>query len=83
MLETSTANQPATTDKLLRLEQVMELTSLCRSHVFSLIKKGQFPASITIGVRSARWSNNEVQHWISTQVLNARKAPGNTTNEAA
>jgi prophage regulatory protein len=69
-VETSITNL---NDSLLRLEQVMSLTSLCRSHVFSLIKQGQFPASITIGVRGARWSELEIRQWIATQIVNARK----------
>jgi prophage regulatory protein len=66
------------TDGLLRLEQVMSLTSLCRSHVFLLTKKGQFPSSITIGVRGARWSEREVRQWIANQIATARKAPAST-----
>jgi prophage regulatory protein len=72
MSDTSIAIHPITADKLIRLEQVMELTALCRSHVFSLIKKGQFPSSITIGIRSARWSNNEIQQWIAARKMSAR-----------
>jgi prophage regulatory protein len=68
-------NVSNSTDSLLRLEQVMSITSLCRSHVFLLIKKGKFPASITIGVRGARWSEQEVRQWVATQIANARKAP--------
>ncbi len=48
-------------DSLLRLEQVMSITSLCRSHVFLLIKEGKFPSSITIIVRVSRWSEREVR----------------------
>jgi prophage regulatory protein len=59
------------TDNLLRLEQVMQITSLCRSHVFLLAKKGQFPASITVGVRGARWSEQQVRQWIAKQISSA------------
>ena len=65
----------STTDNLLRLEQVMQITSLCRSHVFLLAKKGQFPSSITVGVRGARWSEREVRQWIEAQIAIARTVP--------
>jgi prophage regulatory protein len=71
---------PTSTDNLLRLEQVMQITSLCRSHVFLLVKKGQFPSSITVGVRGARWSEREIQAWIQQQIANSRTMP---TNDSA
>lgn len=71
---------PTSTDNLLRLEQVMQITSLCRSHVFLLVKKGQFPSSITVGVRGARWSEREVRQWIAEQIAHSRTMP---TNDSA
>lgn len=65
-------------DSLLRLEQVMSITSLCRSHVFLLIKEGKFPSSITIIVRVSRWSEREVRQWVADQIANARKSPAPT-----
>jgi prophage regulatory protein len=69
----------STADNLLRLEQVMQITSLCRSHVFLLAKKGQFPSSITVGVRGARWSEREVRQWIAAQIASARTLPTNAS----
>ena len=71
---------PTSTDNLLRLEQVMQITSLCRSHVFLLAKKGQFPSSITVGVRGARWSEREVRQWIAERIASSRTVPTDTTN---
>jgi prophage regulatory protein len=73
------ASTPTSTDNLLRLEQVMQITSLCRSHVFLLAKKGQFPSSITVGVRGARWSEREVRQWIAAQIASARTLPTNAS----
>jgi prophage regulatory protein len=59
----------------------MRITSLCRSHVFALAKKGQFPSSITIGIRAARWSEREIHQWVQQQIANSRtpNAPIPTT----
>jgi prophage regulatory protein len=69
-------------DSLLRLQQVMAITSLCRSHVFLLIKQGKFPTSITVGVRGARWVESEVRQWVSNQIATARKASAVEATEA-
>lgn len=66
--------EPTTTilnDSLLRLEQVMQITSLCRSHVYLLMGKGEFPTSITVGVRGARWSECAVRQWVADQLAKA------------
>jgi prophage regulatory protein len=75
------ASTPTSTDNLLRLEDVMRITSLCRSHVFLLAKKGQFPSSITVGTRGSRWIEREIRAWIQQQIANSRtpNAPISTT----
>ena len=57
MQDTSTASDVTKSKEntLLRLEQVCSISSLCRSHVYLLMNKGGFHASITVGVRGARW----------------------------
>lgn len=62
-------------DNFLREKQVLDITTLCRSHLYLFIKQGKFPSSITIGVRGARWSEREVRQWVADQIANARKAP--------
>ncbi|WP_419806194.1 helix-turn-helix transcriptional regulator [Terriglobus sp.] len=41
----------------------MKLTGLCRSALYALQEQGAFPSSITLGTRSARWSELEVRRW--------------------
>jgi prophage regulatory protein len=55
-------------NRLLRIEHVMERTNLCRSAIYLLQRNGNFPRSITIGKRSARWSEQDIQQWIDQQV---------------
>ncbi|RCU51057.1 AlpA family phage regulatory protein [Corallincola holothuriorum] len=41
-------------DRFLRLRDVMEVTTLCRSSIYLLIKAGDFPKNVTVmGKRKA------------------------------
>lgn len=51
-------------DRLIRLEEVMEITGVCRSVIYKLMKTGEFPPKITVGVRGARWSERLVRGWV-------------------
>lgn len=60
------------TDKLLRIADVMALTSLSRSHIYALARRGQFPAQISLGRKCARWRESAVRQWIIAQGEAAR-----------
>lgn len=51
--------------KLLRMNDVVELTSLSRSTIDRLEKGGAFPKRRQIGVRAVGWLECEVHSWIS------------------
>lgn len=53
-----------TTNRLLRLPEVLERTGLSESSVRRMIRAGEFPRQVAIGPRTAAWSESEVQHWI-------------------
>jgi prophage regulatory protein len=52
----------------------MEMTALCRSVIYRLQESGDFPRSVTVGKRNARWYEHEVQAWLAAQV-DERKPP--------
>ena len=54
--------------RLLRLEQVVEMTTLSISTIYRLMKKGQFPKQIMVSERSARWSESEVLEYINEKL---------------
>ena len=54
--------------KLYRLKQVLELTGLSRSSLYSLIKTGQFPEQINIGLRAVAWRAGDVIDWIDSRI---------------
>ena len=59
----TTATTPPT-EKLLRVPEVEDLTAMKKSKLYDLVKQGQFPAPVRIGLRAVRWRLSAVQKWI-------------------
>lgn len=55
-------------EKLLRLPQVIEITSRPKSTLYEDIKKGLFPKPVKIGPRASAWLESEVQRWVESRV---------------
>jgi prophage regulatory protein len=53
----------ATPVRFIRIEEVMEITSCCRSTIFQLQKAGKFPACVLIAKRGARFVESEILQW--------------------
>ncbi len=54
--------------RLIRLNEVMDKTGLCKSSVYSKIKDGTFPPPVAIGARSVAWPSYEVDIVINTLI---------------
>lgn len=50
-------------ERLLRISEVMARTSLSRSHIYALMKTGEFPARRKLGHKCSRWVESEVDAW--------------------
>lgn len=55
-------------NNLIKLPQVIKLTALSRSSLYSYIKNGEFPAPIKIGKRAVAWPEARVADWINQRV---------------
>ncbi|MGE3708980.1 MAG: helix-turn-helix transcriptional regulator [Hyphomicrobiaceae bacterium] len=51
-------------ERLLRADAVAEMVGLSRPHLYVLMRRGQFPRSLKIGMRGVRWKQSEVLAWI-------------------
>ena len=51
--------------KLLKAQDVADLTSMSRSHLHRLARDGKFPKPIKIGENRSAWLESDVQDWIS------------------
>ncbi len=54
--------------KLIKLDEVMALTSLGRSTVYKFIAEGKFPKQVSLGSNCVAWVEDEVKDWISSKI---------------
>ena len=54
--------------RLIKLDTVIEITTLSVPTIYRLMKKGQFPKQIMVSERSARWSESEVLEYINEKL---------------
>ena len=54
--------------RLIKLDTVIEITTLSVPTIYRLMKKGQFPKQIKVSERSARWSELEVLEYINEKL---------------
>ncbi len=47
----------------LRLKQVKAVTGMSRSWIYDAIKRGNFPAPISLGARAVAWDSVAVAGW--------------------
>ena len=70
LLEPDDFMHHAPPDRLLTLEQVMDLVALSKSKIYDLIGKGGFPIPCKPGRGASRWSQCEIHQWIDQQKAN-------------
>ena len=56
-------------DKLLRLRDVIKMTSLSRTTIYNNMAKGKFPKNIHLGPKISVWIERKIQEWINSQIL--------------
>jgi prophage regulatory protein len=59
-----------THSRIIRLPEVKFRTSLPRSSIYDLIKKGLFPKQIKLMSRSVGWLESEIDEWIDRKHKN-------------
>lgn len=56
---------PAEPDRILKLKEVSEMTSLARSTIYNYIQEGTFPRGVNLGKdRRVGWRLSDIQKWI-------------------
>ena len=58
-------------NQIIKLPEVVKLSSLSSASIYRLIKKGEFPKQIKLSERSSGWLLSEVEQWIDDKA-NAR-----------
>lgn len=54
--------------KFLKLQQVMEKTSLCSSSIYNLMKEGDFPKNVSVMGKRKAWLESEVEEWLMARI---------------
>lgn len=56
--------------KLIRINEVIEVSGLKRSTIYSYISQGIFPSQIKLGLRCVAWVENEILEINSARIAN-------------
>lgn len=56
------------TDRLIRLSEVIQITSLSRTRIYRLIAAGTFPKQHRLLHKVAAWKESEIAAWIDSVV---------------
>lgn len=60
--------------KLIKLPCVKDATKLSRSSIYDGIKKGTFPAPISIGIRAVAWLESDIEMWLDSRIKASKAA---------
>lgn len=55
---------------LIKIKEVISMTSLSRSSIYNQKNKGEFPHPIQLTSRSVAWIRADVEHWILDKINN-------------
>jgi len=55
---------------LIRIKEVMSMTGLSKSSIYTYKSKGEFPNPIQLSSRSVAWVRVDVEQWISNKINN-------------
>lgn len=55
-------------ERFLRKPEVLSRTGISRSHLYWLMTRGRFPASIPLSPRVTVWLESDVDAWIATHI---------------
>ena len=54
-------------NKILRLPAVLERIQLSRSTIYAMLKRGDFPQPVKLGVRARAWRAEDIENWIESR----------------
>ena len=56
------------TKQLLKIDEVINKTKICRAKIYQLMELNEFPKSVKLGQRSVAWVESEVDAWIEKRI---------------
>ena len=67
---------PMEGERFLRIHDVLKITGLSKSQIYSLAKQEKFPQPIKLGTRASGWLCSEVADWIQQRIELSRLKQG-------
>ena len=62
--------------RLIRIADVVHITSLARSTIYALMQAGRFPERVRISPSAVRWHEGEVRQWVHDRLAQRRDGSG-------
>ena len=62
--------------RLLRLKEVQHQVGLGRSAIYDKIKRGEFPAPVSLGARAVAWPSDVIDAWIDERIASSSRIGG-------
>ena len=72
------SNSDSNSRKLIKLTEVLEITTLSKATVYRRINAGQFPPQINLGGEAVAWWEHEIEALVNAWVANKSKPEINT-----
>lgn len=54
--------------RLIKLKEVIEITGLSRSSIYTLAQKKEFPNPVKLSARSSAWVQSEIHDWVNERL---------------
>ncbi|MEM9469371.1 MAG: AlpA family transcriptional regulator [Pseudomonadota bacterium] len=68
-----TANAISNDERFIRLHEVLDMTGLSRSSLYSMVSEGKFPEPVGIGGKSKAWLLSETTAWMQERIKRSRE----------
>lgn len=52
---------------MMRFQSIKEATGLSKSHLYALIRRGEFPAPVRLSERAVAWRESDVTAWLDSR----------------
>ncbi|HJN35703.1 MAG: helix-turn-helix transcriptional regulator [Prochlorococcus sp.] len=68
MMQNINDHQEHSAPRFLRLAQVMAMTGVGKTFIYSHMEKGTFPKQIQLSERSVVWSEKDIVEWMQAKI---------------
>ncbi|HHU6394822.1 helix-turn-helix transcriptional regulator [Klebsiella pneumoniae] len=65
-------NVVSNSKRLIRLQEVLNRTGLCKAWIYRLISRNEFPAQVKLGGRAIAFLESDIDKWIDEKISLSR-----------